>query len=459
MIGLSQVLKATAGISNQNIEEFCFTGINTDSRTIKQGELFIALHGENFDGHGYCTKALAAGAAAVLVEKKIVGLPEDALIIKVEDTLKAYQAIAHAYRMSLPHLKVIAVTGSNGKTSTKDLISACLASKYKVVKTEANFNNEIGLPKTLLSIKKDTEIAVVEMGMRGLGQIRALKKIAQPDIAVITNIGETHMEILGSMENIAKAKSEILEGFTAENIAVLNDDDVFIRQMTTKAERLTYGLQEPALVRAENIITTGKNTTFIYVSKLTGIKQEVVLPLVGVHNVFNALAAIAIAEKFGIADSTIAETLAHVVLTGKRQEIIQQGAITIINDAYNASPASMEAALQTLHQVGVAKGAKTRTIAVLADMLELGAASAAAHARVGEYVSREGIDFLITYGEQAKYIVQAAQAKGVDAVHCPDQNSAAAILKNKVQAGDVILFKGSHSMEVDKIITMVFNNK
>ena len=192
MFDLQEILAATEGScrSLQNVE---FTGINTDSRTIKSGELFVALSGENFDGHNYCAKALALGAAGVLVSHDVEGLPQDAVVIKTDDTLKAYQLIAKAWRDKQKNLKVVAVTGSNGKTSTKDLIAACLACKYNVVKTEANFNNEIGLPKTLLNIKNDTEIAVVEMGMRGLGQICALCKLASPDAAVVTNVGETHM--------------------------------------------------------------------------------------------------------------------------------------------------------------------------------------------------------------------------------------------------------------------------
>lgn len=220
MFDLQEILAATGGScrSLQNVE---FTGINTDSRTIKSGELFVALSGENFDGHNYCAKALALGAAGVLVSHDVEGLPQDAVVIKTDDTLKAYQLIAKAWRDKQKNLKVVAVTGSNGKTSTKDLIAACLACKYNVVKTEANFNNEIGLPKTLLNIKNDTEIAVVEMGMRGLGQISALCKLASPDAAVVTNVGETHMELLGSMENIARAKSEIVENLTAQQLQCL----------------------------------------------------------------------------------------------------------------------------------------------------------------------------------------------------------------------------------------------
>lgn len=295
MFDLQEILAATGGScrSLQNVE---FTGINTDSRTIKSGELFVALSGENFDGHNYCAKALALGAAGVLVSHAVEGLPQDAVVIKTDDTLKAYQLIAKAWRDKQKNLKVVAVTGSNGKTSTKDLIAACLACKYNVVKTEANFNNEIGLPKTLLNIKNDTEIAVVEMGMRGLGQISALCKLASPDAAVVTNVGETHMELLGSMENIAKAKSEIVENLTAQQFAVLNNDDAFVRRMADKtaAKVISYGCTEEAGVYAQNIKLTAEGSEFDCVCAAAGEKEHIVLPLLGEHNIYNALAAIAV---------------------------------------------------------------------------------------------------------------------------------------------------------------------
>ena len=228
MFTLQEVLAATGGSCEvtQNVE---FSGVNTDSRSIKAGELFVALSGENFDGHNYCTKALELGAAGVVVSHDVADLPQNAVVIKVGDTLRAYQLLAKAWRDKQKNLKVVAVTGSNGKTSTKDLIAACLKTQYNVVKTEANFK---------LSIKPDTEIAVVEMGMRGLGQIRALCELANPDVAVVTNVGETHMELLGSMENIAKAKSEIVEGLTEKQFAVLNNDDAFVRQMECGGQRV-----------------------------------------------------------------------------------------------------------------------------------------------------------------------------------------------------------------------------
>ena len=415
MFDLQEILAATGGScrSLQNVE---FTGINTDSRTIKSGELFVALSGENFDGHNYCAKALALGAAGVLVSHAVEGLPQNAVVIKTDD---------------------------------------CLACKYNVVKTEANFNNEIGLPKTLLSIKNDTEIAVVEMGMRGLGQISALCKLASPDAAVITNVGETHMELLGSMENIARAKSEIVENLTAQQFAVLNNDDVFVRRMADKtaAKVISYGCTEEAGVYAQNIKLTAEGSEFDCVCAAAGEKEHIVLPLLGEHNVYNALAAIAVAAAFNVPLAQIKNALKDVRLTGKRQEFMQFGKVTVINDAYNASPASMASALKTLHAVKDAKGG--RAVAVLADMLELGALSVQAHKEVGEMAAAEGVDVLITYGTEAVHTGRAAQEKGVKTFICYDRAEAAKILSGILRNDDIILLKGSHSMQVDGLIDPV----
>ena len=454
MLNLQEILAATGG-SCENAQNVEFCGVNTDSRSIKAGELFVALSGENFDGHNYCAKALELGAAGVVISHDVAGLPQNAAIIKVDDTLKAYQLIAKAWRDKQKNLKVVAVTGSNGKTSTKDLIAACLAVKYNVVKTEANFNNEIGLPKTLLNIKPDTEIAVVEMGMRGLGQIRALCELASPDVAVVTNVGETHMELLGSMENIARAKGEIVEGLTAQQFAVLNNDDAFVRAMADKtaAQAVTYGCGDGACVRAENIVLNADGSEFDCVCAGTGEREHIVLPLLGEHNIYNALAAIGVAVTFNVPLAQVKTALKDVKLTGKRQEFVQIGAVTVINDAYNASPASMASALKTLHAVKSAKGG--RAVAVLADMLELGALSQSAHAEVGKMAAAEGVDVLITYGEEAVNIGKAAQNGGVKTFICRDRAEAAKILSGVVRNNDIILLKGSHSMQVDGLIDLV----
>lgn len=455
MLSVHLVVDATGGQTTLPLD-LNFTGVTTDSRSVKKGELFVALKGEKFDGHAYCAKALAQGAAGVLVEKA-EGLPSAQTIV-VTDTLKAYQQMARAYRLSMPKVQVVAITGSNGKTSTKDLIAAVLSSHYKVIKTEANFNNEIGLPKTLFTITPDTDIAVVEMGMRGFGQIRALKEIALPDTVVLTNVGETHMELLGSMEHIAKAKSEILENLTEHNNAVLNGDDPFIMKMSTEAKITTYGIITDSVISAHKVQVTGTGTTFSYTSKLTGKTQDIAMPLIGEHNVLNALAALAVGEIYHVPDEAMVNSLRHIVMTEKRQEIKHYGPFTVINDAYNASPASMYTACQTLAQVALSKG-KGRAVAVLADMLELGATSQEAHRKVGGYVADAQVAELITYGQEAKAISAAAALRGVNVHHVASKEEAAEILQKLMQPQDVILFKGSHSMEVDKVISLVFKEE
>lgn len=431
-----------------------FTDVTTDSRAIVPGCLFVALKGERFDGHRFVAQALQEGARAAVVSEVPEGVPADRCI-QVDDTLEAYQKIASCWRLKQKGLTVIAITGSNGKTSTKDCIAAVLGKKYRVIKTQANFNNEIGLPKTLLTIREDTEMAVVEMGMRGLGQIRAMKHIAFPDAAVITNVGDTHLELLGSLENIAKAKSEILEDFTPKNHAFLNGDDPRVSVMETGATVHTYGIDSDADVKAVEITADGLATRFVYRSRITGNTQAVKLPLLGRHNVMNALAAVAVGEVYGVPDEAIAQGLENLKMTGMRQEILHFGPVTVINDAYNASPASMEAALKTLGDVVKDQG-KGRAIAVLADMRELGAHSRSGHTQVGEWCGKYGVDALLCYGPESRYTAEAAEKAGVPVHYVENKEAAAPVLERLVRPDDVVLLKGSHGMEVYSLIDTVF---
>ena len=452
MIKASEVIAATKAA----IADFDFTGVTTDSRAVKPGELFVALKGGNFDGHDYCVKAAELGAAGVVVSRDVEGLPAGVSVFKVEDTLLAYQQLAHAYRLKQQGLKVFAITGSNGKTSTKDLLAACLGAKYKVVKTQGNFNNEIGLPKTLLSIQPDTDIAVVEMGMRGLGQIAELCRIAEPDSGLITNVGETHMELLGSMENIGKAKSEIVVDLPSDGFAVLNGDNEYVLAAAgkTKAQVVYFGLGENCDYRGSDIVTSALGTTFTCTEKKSGKSVSVRLQLIGEHNVYNALSAIAGAACYGVPLEDSAKALATARLTGSRQEIIYIGDITFINDAYNASPASMEAALKTLAEAKKAAHGAVRTIAVLADMLELGAISEDAHRRVGRWAVENGVDYVLTYGPEAAYISEEVKKLGGETCHYADRQGAADKLRQLATAGDIILLKGSNSMQVGKMLEL-----
>ena len=454
MITLQEITAATGGrcAFTGNPE---FSGINTDTRTIATGELFIALKGETFDGHAYAAKAVENGAAGIVASRP-VEVPETVPVVYVEDTLKAYQDIAHAYRMRFKGLKVVAITGSNGKTSTKDMVAAVLSSKYRVVKTQANFNNEIGLPRTLLGIQPDTEIAVVEMGMRGLGQIKAMCAIACPDVAVISNVGSTHVGELGSLDNIAKAKSEILEDLPADGYAVLNGDLPRVRAMEKKlhTDVCWFGLTETDNVRAEKVAITAGGSRFV--CRTPAGTEEFFIPQIGEHNVMNALSAIAVGLHFGVKLNNIKNALSDTVLTGSRQELLHFGNYTVINDAYNASPASMEAAFATLARLKKSAQPPCRTIAVVADMLELGDTAAEAHQSVGRMAAKAETDILLGYGTETKAAVTAAAAGGVQALHFADRQGAAEKLAEILQPGDIVLLKGSHSMQVAGIIDIVF---
>lgn len=436
-------------------EEVFFGRVTTDSRDVQPGDLFVALAGEKFDGHDFVGKAVASGAKGVVIAKDM-DVPNGVAKLLVEDTLKAYQALAAAYRKSKKKLKVIGITGSNGKTSTKDILAHCLGAKYRVVKTQANFNNEIGLSKTILEIRDDTEIAVVEMGMRGLNQIRELCYIARPESALITNVGVSHVEILGSRENIANAKREILEGLNSDGYAVLNGDNVYTRKMGEEclAQPIYFGMQESNDYYATDLVMHSEGTDFVCHERISGHKVSVHMPLLGTHNVYNVLAAIAMAVCYGVDMAASANVLGSVQLSERRLQIVKRGDVTFIDDSYNANPHSMMAALETLKMVkdGSEKKYRCRSIAILADMLELGDLAQKAHEEIGLMCKDIGVDYLITYGENAKNIYWAAKKAGVKAQFCDNVKQAYECLMHVVRSGDVVLLKGSHSMEVNKVL-------
>lgn len=437
-------------------EEENFARVITDSREVQPGDLFVALVGEKFDGHDFVSKAIAAGAKGVIISNDVnVGIGVHKFL--VENTLKAYQELAAGYRRSKKNLRVIAITGSNGKTSTKDILAHCLSSKYRVVKTQANFNNEIGLPKTLFNVQDDTEIVVLEMGMRGFNQIRELCYIAKPESGLITNVGVSHIEILGSQENIAKAKSELLDGLTADGFAVLNGDDEYVSKMGEKAVAQVnyFGVKNSNDYYATNIVMNFDGTDFTCNERISGKTCKVHLPILGMHNVYNALSAIAMSVCYGVSMAECAKALESVKLSERRLEIVKRGDLTFIDDSYNANPASMKAALETLKMVkeGSEKTQRCRSIAILADMLELGDIAKKAHEEIGSLCKELGVDYLITYGENAKNIYWVAKKMGVKAQLCEDVKQAYECLVHVVHSGDIILLKGSHSMEVNRVLS------
>ncbi len=432
-----------------------FQDIVTDTRKIQNGVLFLALKGERFDGENFAVEAVEKGAAGVMVSRacpveKTVGLSVP--VLRVADTLQAYQQLAHAWRMKFK-LPLVAITGSNGKTTTKDLTAAVLSARWNVLKTQANFNNEIGLPLTLMQLTSVHQAAVVEIGMRGLGQIAAMAPIASPSIGVVTNVGETHMELLGSLANIAKAKAELVEAIPVGGTVVLNADNPYVAAMRTKAQTgvrvLTFGVQEKADIRGEAIRTVGQTTKFM--AEFGQERHEFTLPMVGRHNVYNALAAMAVGLSLGFSAEEMQQGLDRLEATKMRFEYKTVGEYTVINDAYNASPMSMTAAINTLSEV-----APGRKIAVMGDMLELGNVSVEAHTKVGRELAAKQVDAVLTRGEMGEYIARGAEDGGMKAVYrCASHEAAGEILHKILQPGDTILFKGSRGMQMEKIIDLL----
>ncbi len=409
------------------------------------------MGGEKFDGHNFCLSAIKNGAKAVVVEHLPKSLPKGIVAVVVEDTLKAYQDLA-AYNRDQYDIPVVAVTGSVGKTSTKDLIAAALGKCKKVLKTLGNHNNEIGVPLTLLKLQKEHEVAVLEMGMRGLGQIKLLAQIAKPTIGVVTNIGETHVELLGSVANSALAKRELVESLSDEGVAILNFDDPYVKEMVevAKGKVIFFGLSSGADIRAKNIRDEGMGTFFECVNKVSNEEYSVTIPLLGDHNVYNALAAIAVASAMQIPTEDILAGLAEAEITSMRQELLPVNDMIFINDTYNSSPSSMRAALKTL---GRMKG--KRKVVVLGDMLELGEFSDKEHKEIGREVVKCGIDLVVTVGSKSCHISIEAAEHGIPSWHFKNHSFAADTLATMLQKGDSVLFKGSRGMHIDELLNAV----
>ena len=431
--------------------------ITTDTRKISNGDLFIALRGENFDGADFAADALNKGAAAVLIAEPISDPVQKALkkakgaVLTVADTLTAYQAIAHAWRIKFD-IPVVAITGSNGKTTTKDLTAAVLSGRGAVCRTAANYNNEVGLPLTLLGITAEDSAAVVEIGMRGMGQIAALAPVAAPNVGIVTNVCEVHMELLGSIENIAKAKAELVEAIPAGGTVILNADDARVAAMRARVAEgvrvLTYGISADADVRAEALRCAADGSQFMVT--WANERHDYSIPLAGRHNVSNALAALAAGFVLGLTPQEMQTGLSHLAASKMRYEVHEVGAWRFINDAYNASPSSMRAAIETTASLYAG-----RKIAVLGDMLELGAAAEEAHRDIGKRVAELGFEALVTYGPQARWMHEEAEEAGCTVHHVETHAEAADVLKNLLADGDTVLFKGSRGMKMEEIIGLL----
>lgn len=415
------------------------SGIQTDTRILKQGEVFVALRGENFDGHDFVSTAIAKGALAAIVDYAYEnsGLP----VLQVNNTLEAYQKIARWWRDRF-HIPVIGVTGSAGKTTTKELLAAVLATKGRVHKTYGNYNNEIGVPKTLLELTPNHDYAVIEMAMRGRGQIAELTQMARPTIGVITNVGTAHIELLGSEEAIAEAKCELLAEMSTGSVAILNHDNALLISTAAKfwqGEVITYGLSggdiQGLLVDNETV-------------EVEGIRLP--LPLPGRHNAVNFLATLAVARVVGIDWSSLQAGITVDMPTGRSQRFVLSNDVVILDETYNAAPEAMLAALQLL-----ADTPGKRKIAVLGAMKELGERSLQLHQRIGKTARDLQLDGLLVLvdGEDAQAIAKSAE--GIPSECFSTHEELVARLKAFVQAGDRLLFKAAHSVRLDRVVNQL----
>src|SRR5438874_3724646 len=420
--------------------------VSTDSRTIKPGELFVALRGENFDGHNFLEQVAKSGAAGAIVAEEVSAkLPPQFAILRSDDTLAAYQNLAANYRKTLP-LKVLCITGSNGKTSTKDFAAAILGRAYRVTKTEGNFNNHVGLPRTILQADREDQFAVWEIGMNHPGEIAALARIASPDAALVTNIGIAHIEFMGSREAIAQEKGALAEAVSAGGFVILNADDPFSASMVKRlrARVILAGIESGA-IHAEDVQQTSAGSEFSIIEGAHRCRAQ--LPVPGSHMVQNAMLAVAAGRAFGVSLEDCAAGLAATPLTKARLQIREINGVQFIDDSYNANPDSMKAALRTLMELE----SDGKRIAVLGRMLELGAESERGHREVGETAATLGIDHLIAIADDT--IADAAEKAGLEnSAVAKDASEAAEMLSEIVAPGDLVLIKGSRSSRTELVL-------
>lgn len=458
---LQAIAQACGGVihgDNGNTKEVL--GVELDSRKLQEGYLFLATRGERVDGHSFITQAFEKGCYGVVCEK----LPEEMAgpCILVEDSFKALQDIAAYYREQLL-VKVVGITGSVGKTSTKEVIASTLAEKYNVLKTEGNFNNEIGLPLTVLKIREEHEVAVLEMGINHFGEMHRLSRIAQPDVCVITNIGQCHLEFLGDRDGVLKAKTEMFDFMNPDGVVCLNgDDDKLITVKTVHGKTpVFFGKSEACHVRAVDIENYGLDGSGAAVEEKEHVavalsanaqdghkeKWNVRIYVPGEHMIMNAMAAVAVGRTLGMNEEEMTAGIAKTVSVGGRSNIIRDDVFTVIDDCYNANPVSMKAAVELLDT------AKTRKVAILGDMFELGGDEKKLHHEVGSFITHKDIDVVICIGSLAEEIYLAVNEGNACCYHYPTKTDMMEAAKELFQKGDTILIKASHGMGFNELVT------
>lgn len=447
---ISEILKAIDGKLIKGNKEDILKGISTDSRKLNDEDIFIALVGENFDAHNFINEKLTKNIKAVIVQKDIKSNVKN--IIRVEDTTKALQKLAKFHRHKNKNVKVIGITGSSGKTSTKDILYTLLNQKYNVKKNKGNLNNHIGVPLTIFRMEGNEDFFIVEMGMSSFGEIKLLSEIADPDVGLITNVGQAHIEFFNSVEEIAKAKGELVESLDENDLAVLNMDNpyTYILEQLIKKDTLVeyFGFNKEADFSILNykINKSGMNFTIKNNNKEIKLKTN----LFGKYNLYNITSSIAVARFYNIDWIQIKKALKNIELTDMRSQIEMINDIKFINDCYNANPLSMRNAIDLLDEID-----GNKKFAILADMLELGDIENKAHQEIGEYITNKNINYLLTYGRLGEYISKGAQNRTKENLiikHFKNKLDIIKFINNNAQKNDVILIKGSRGMKMEEII-------
>lgn len=452
-------LQAVQGELLKGSEERGFRGVSIDSRTVKADELFFCIRGDRFDGHDFLADALKKNVAGIVLSQPaklqdaVANPPGESgpFIIRVADTLNALQELARFYRKQIP-VRVVGVTGTNGKSTTKEMIAAIAETRFKTLKTQGNLNNHIGLPLSVLKMDRDHEVAVLEMGMSAAGEIRRLAEIAQPDIGLITNISAAHLVELKSVQHIQAAKGELFEALGDAHTAIVNADDPLVLELarSLKARTITFAIDNAADVRAGDIRPLA-NDGFDFSVRLFDKDFPLRLPFLGSCNIYNALAAMAAGYSLGVPAEDMAAGLHNCRRMPQRYEIIQHNSMTLINDAYNANPISMMESLKTLSNYAT----RGRRMLVIGDMLELGEQSRSAHLQLGREIAGRPIDLLVTVGELAALAAQGAREQGMEngrVVALATREEAIAYLKKNTRADDCLLFKGSRGAAMERVL-------
>ncbi|PYV63339.1 MAG: UDP-N-acetylmuramoyl-tripeptide--D-alanyl-D-alanine ligase [Acidobacteria bacterium] len=455
-LSLSRIAEITGAQSDKFDPNAIAIGYSIDSRTIRRGELFFAVKGEKMDGHDFVAQAIEKGAVGAVVGRERLSSAEwqdrttaaqQSKLIVVDDTLEALQLVAKSVR-NLWARPLIGVTGSAGKTTTKEAIAHVLATRFRVHKSEGNFNNHFGLPLILLKLEPEHDIAVVELGMSHLGEITALAQIAQPNTGVVTNVAPVHLEFFSSIAEIARAKYELVESLPADGTAVLNGDDEYVSQFGRefKGKVITYGFAPTCTVRAEKWESAGEAGSVFDV--VVGDRRErVTLPLVGKHNAYNALAAIAVGLEHGVALADSSAALARLSPADKRGQVVRIGNITVINDCYNSNPKALAAMVDALAEMPA-----KRRIVVAGEMLELGPKGEEMHRNAGEYIATKKIDVLIGVRGLAQAMAESAKQAGIATEFFVTPEEAGEWLASETRDGDAILLKASRGVKLEKAL-------